>query len=135
MSPYWILVVILLPMITGALLPILDFKEEEDRGKRQLFVAIPVILNTILVYALILHKPVGDLTLVHLTKDLSISFRMDGLSAVFAGLVAGLWPLSTCYAFEYIRHEGKENKFFAFYTMICFSDRQCFILKIKVGWH
>ena len=117
MSPYWILVVILLPMITGALLPILDFKEEEDRGKRQLFVAIPVILNTILVYALILHKPVGDLTLVHLTKDLSISFQMDGLSAVFAGLVAGLWPLSTCYAFEYIRHEGKENKFFAFYTM------------------
>ena len=36
---------------------------------------------------------------------------------MFCGLVGFLWPLSSCYAFEYIKHEGMDDKFFSFYTM------------------
>ena len=51
-----------------------------------------------------------------MTHDCSITLRMDGLSKVFAGLVAALWPFATLFAFEYMTHEKRENYFFTFYT-------------------
>ena len=118
MKSYWIFVAILLPMIVGACLPLFHFREQEDRKKRERYIAIPVILNTILVYVLIFAaRPSEPFVLFQLTDTLQIAFRMDGLACVFAGLVSGLWPLASFYAFEYIKHEGKDNKFFAFYTM------------------
>ncbi len=56
-------------------------------------------------------------TLAVFSDTLSIAFRMDGLARVFSGLVSFLWPLATLYAFEYMRHEGHENPFFAFYLL------------------
>ncbi len=54
---------------------------------------------------------------VHFVNDLSISFKIDGMTMVFAGLIAVLWPLATLYAFEYMEHEKYEKTFFMFYTM------------------
>ena len=118
MKSYWIFVSILLPILVGAFLPLFHFREQEDRKKRERYIAIPVILNTILVYVLIFAaRPAEPFVLFRLTDTLEIAFRMDGLACVFAGLVSGLWPLASYYGFEYIKHEGKDNKFFAFYTM------------------
>ena len=46
----------------------------------------------------------------------NISFKIDGMSMIFAGLVSVLWPLATLYAFEYMEHEGHEKIFFMFYS-------------------
>ena len=61
----------------------------------------------------------GDhaVTLLRLSAHLTLSFRLDGLGRVFASLVAFLWPLSTLYAFSYMKHEGGENVFFGFYML------------------
>ena len=118
MSSVFLLIVVFLPILAGALLPLfVTGTEEEQERKRKLYVAVPVLLNTLLVFLLIFFKPKSGLTLLHLTEHLTISFRMDGLASVFAGLVAGLWPLASSYAFEYMEHEEQKNKFFALYTM------------------
>lgn len=56
-------------------------------------------------------------TLVEFESGLTLSFRIDGMGAAFAVLVSVLWPLTTVYAFSYMRHEGRERKFFSFFLM------------------
>jgi multicomponent Na+:H+ antiporter subunit D len=109
-----LLIPVLLPIAAGACLPLFHFKE---RKHREIYVSAAVILTSLSVLFLILNRPQEALTVLSLTEDLTISFQMDGLSCVFCGLVAFLWPLSSCYAFEYIKHEGMDDKFFSFYTM------------------
>ena len=54
---------------------------------------------------------------VHFVNDLSISFKIDGMTMVFAGLVSVLWPLATLYAFEYMEHDERPKAFFMFYSI------------------
>ena len=109
-----ILAVILLPIITGVLLPVLPF---QSKKQRDLFNEIIVVINTIMVWYLILNRPADPFTVVNYTGDLSITFKIDGLGMVFGGLVATIWPLATLYAFEYMTKEERESVFFMFYTM------------------
>lgn len=109
----WLLVPILLPILAGILVPLMHFKK---RIHRELFVGTFVILNTIITYFLLWKGSSDSFTIVRMTNDLSIALKVDGLSKVFAGLVAGLWPFATCFAFEYMKHEKRENYFFTFYT-------------------
>lgn len=76
-----------------------------------------VIVNSLLVWNLLLHRPENIFTLANFTGNLSISFQVDGMGMVFAGLVSALWPLATLYAFEYMTKEEHENVFFLFYTI------------------
>ncbi|MBQ8537618.1 MAG: proton-conducting membrane transporter, partial [Clostridia bacterium] len=68
-------------------------------------------------FLLVFTCPEGTLTLLEMTDTFALAFRVDGLSRVFTGLVAFLWPLATLYAFEYMRHENRENAFFTWYTL------------------
>lgn len=112
-SSVWLLVPILLPILAAVLVPLSHFKK---RSSRQLFVGAFVILNTIITFLILFKGPNDTFTIVRMTNDLSIALKVDGLSKVFAGLVAGLWPFATCFAFEYMKHEKRENYFFTFYT-------------------
>lgn len=115
MSQYFMLLPIALPIICGAAIPLFHFKHD---GKRNLYVGSVTILNTLLMFAVMfLIRPEGDFMLLNMAGKLSISFRLDGLGCVFGALVAFLWPIATFYAFEYMKHEGKENTFFTFFTM------------------
>ncbi len=109
-----IILVILLPFIAGILVPLLPFKK---RSHWEIFLECAVILNSILVWYLLLHHSDSTFVLAHFTGDLSISFRVDGMSMVFAGLVSALWPFATLYSFEYMTKEKHEKVFFLFYTM------------------
>lgn len=108
------LVVILLPIVTGVLVPLLPFKQ---RKHMEIFLESLVILNGFLVFYLLFNRPEEIFTLAKFTGNLSITFKIDGMSMVFAGLVAALWPFATLYAFEYMTKEKYEKIFFMFYTM------------------
>lgn len=114
MPEYMLFIVILLPMLTGVVFPILPIKK---RSYRLLFLEILVVLNSVFVWMLLLNRPESRFTLAHFTGDLTITFKMDGMSMVFAGLVSALWPLATLYSFEYMTKEKRENMFFMFYTV------------------
>ena len=108
------LAAVLLPVLGGALLFPLQIKEPV---KRMLVVMGTVLLTSMLTFFIILSKHEDMLVCFEITQRVAIAFKMDALSAVFGGLVAFLWPLAVCYAFEYMRHEGNENTFFAWYTI------------------
>jgi len=109
-----IILVILIPIIAGALVPMLSFKK---RWHMEVFLESAVILNSILVWYLLLHHSDSTFLLAHFTGDLSICFKVDGMGMVFAGLVSALWPFATLYAFEYMTKEEHEKIFFLLYTM------------------
>lgn len=114
MNTSMMVAVVLLPMIGGALIPLLPFK---TRRQMIIYVEGLVLLNSVLVLYLLFAQPEGDFTLFRFTGNLSVSFRLDGLGTLFAGLVSVLWPLATLYSFEYMKHEGHEKVFFMFYVM------------------
>lgn len=114
MSQYWILLAILLPIVGGVLVPFLPFQQ---RKHMQFYLEIVTILTSMLVWRLLAEGTTEAFQIVYFIGELSISFKIDGMSMVFAGLVSVLWPLATLYAFEYMEHENHEKIFFMFYSM------------------
>ncbi len=114
MPSYILPIAIILPVIGGALVPLLPFKKNRSM---HIYVEAVVILTSILVFCILWNPPTETMNLIHFFGDLSISFKLDGLGSVFTAMVAFLWPLATLYSFEYMKHEGKEKSFFMFYTM------------------
>lgn len=105
---------ILLPMILGAAL--LCGVVKEATGIKT-FAGVSVILTALSVWVCILVAPEAPFTLLRFTERLTLSFRLDLLSKLFAGLVALLWVPTTFYAFEYMKHEGGERKFYGFFVL------------------
>lgn len=114
MNRYWILVAILLPILGGALTPVLPFKK---RKHMMIYLEVITVLTSAIVWNVLGGGKTEVFHVVHFVEDLSISFKIDGMTMVFAGLVSILWPLATLYAFEYMEHEGHERVFFAFYSI------------------
>ena len=114
MGQYWILIAILLPMIGGIATRFLPFKKDSHMF---LFVETAMIATSLVVWGLLLGGTTDTFHVVHFVHDLSISFKIDGLTMVFAGLVSVLWPLATLYAFEYMEHHERKNTFFMFYSI------------------
>lgn len=114
MSQYWILMAILLPVIGGVSVRFIPYKEKKEL---YIFLEIFMIATSLIVWGLILSGPTETFHVVHFVNDLSISFKVDGMSMVFAGLVSILWPLATLYGFEYMEHYDRENTFFMFYSI------------------
>ena len=59
-----------------------------------------------------------ELLLFSFGKNLDLYFHVDNLGKLFAVVVNGAWVLSGIYAFEYMKHEQEENRFFGFYLMV-----------------
>ena len=111
MSQYWILVAILLPILGSLLIPLLPFSHKRWM---HLYIEILVLVTSVVVCGLLLGGTTSTFAVVHFVNELSISFRIDGMTMVFAGVIAILWPLATLYAFEYMTHEDHEKSFFLF---------------------
>ena len=95
-------------------MPLLPFRQK--RGM-YLYIEAVVLATSVIVWGLLFGGTTSSFEVVHFVSNLSISFKIDGMTMVFAGLVAVLWPLATLYAFEYMEHEHHEKAFFLFYTM------------------
>lgn len=83
----------------------------------EIYIESIVLLTSILVWFMLFHRPNEAFILIRFTGNLSLSFQLDGLGTVFAGIVSALWPLATLYSFEYMKHEGHEKYFFMFYVI------------------
>ena len=114
MPNFIILLAILTPLMGSIALtqPIM-----QDRTLRERYVMGIVLLTSFLTFTLIIKSPTEILKLFRLTEHLTIAFNVDGLSRIFAAIVASLWPLTTLYAFDYMHHEGGEQRFFGFFLI------------------
>ncbi|MCI5995804.1 MAG: proton-conducting membrane transporter [Blautia sp.] len=107
-------IAVLLPILAGVLVPFIPFQK---RTWMMVYIEFMVLLTSVLTLFMLLNPPQETFVLFRFTGNLSISFRLDGLGMVFAGILASLWPLATLYSFEYMKHEGHEKYFFMFYVM------------------
>ena len=114
MSQYWIVAAILLPILGGALTPVLPFR---SRKGMLIYLETLTVATSAIVLTALAHGTTETLHLVYFVRGLSISFRIDGLAMLFGGLVSILWPFAMLYSFEYMEHEGHEKIFFMFYSM------------------
>lgn len=89
----------------------------ENRNKRQLYVAGTVIVNAVITCLLAFGAPTAELKLFSVNHQVQFALQLDRFGAAFAVLVSILWIIAIFYAFEYIKHEGRETRFMAFYTM------------------
>ena len=106
---------ILLPMAGGGLLALW---RPRDRRTRQDYV-VGTACATAVLALLSIFRALGEgpVVLMRLNDHLSVSFQVDGLSALFCAMVSLLWPLACLYAVEYMSREGGENRFFTFYLV------------------
>lgn len=109
-----ILVPVLFPIILGIILSIINPSERRDRNA---YIFMVAIVNTAASFWVLLTERNVSYVLFRFSRDLSISFNIDGLSFVFAMIVTCLWVPATAYALEYMKHEGHENSFFTFFLM------------------
>jgi len=115
MNGSWMIFIpVIAPFLAGFVLSQLRF---EERRKREIYCTISVGVNTLLSLLMISLFRGEYVTLVRFTEKLSFSLRIDGFGAVFGTMVALLWFVTTIYAFEYMKHEGRENIFFSFFLM------------------
>ncbi|WMI80206.1 complex I subunit 5 family protein [Anaerotignum sp. MB30-C6] len=114
MNQFATILPVIFPIIAGvALLPV-KFK---NRKQREIWVLSITMINTVLALYAIYGVDAGVVNLFHFSEKLSLTLHIDGMSKVFGTMVSLLWGITTVYAFEYMTHEGREDKFFAFFTM------------------
>ncbi len=120
MSPVLLFVAVLIPVVGGALIAFLPFR---NRKQFEIYTEVIVIATAALVFGMIIRRPEEVYTLVRFPNNLTIAFKLDGLSMIFGGMISFLWPFATLYAYEYMKHEHNtlgirhERSFFGFYTM------------------
>ena len=59
-----------------------------------------------------------ELMLFSFGKNLDFYFHVDSMGKFFAVVVNVVWVLAGFYAFEYMKHEQEETRFFGFYVMV-----------------
>lgn len=142
-----LLIPIALPVLCGVLLLVSAFREkpftaEENSGKsagrrggssageehavsgsreerRRLCAYVSVVLGISVVLALAAAWT-GDreIKLFTLLDTIPVYFRIDAVGRLFVTVVSVIWILSMIFAFVYMRHEGKEKRYFGFYLIL-----------------
>lgn len=107
---------IILPIFAAFLLGAgVSYQKFENIQKLNRYAVVSTFLVSATAFVALIALFGESVTLFTFNEVLNISFRIDGLSAVFAGMVSFLWPLAVIYATEYMKHEGNQEKFFTFY--------------------
>ena len=114
MSNAYLLIPIFLPILCGFVMMLARFSSDRLRNA---FVMSTVLVNTAVTFVLIFTTNNELFTLMKFTGDLTLALNLDGMGKIFAGLVALLWPFTTIYAFEYMKHENRQRMFYCFFLV------------------
>lgn len=117
------MIMIILPILIGCLCFLKIGKNDQLRN---MIVLCGLIMNLITVLLSLGIQEQG--VIFSISQDLSLSYLSDGVGQFFAILCALMWLLVGIYSFEYMMHEHKRYRFYAFYMMtlgamngICFA--------------
>ena len=111
LHPLFIIIPVLLPILGGALMLLMHIRKE---GTRIAVCEVLVCVTSLFVWLLLLKGSRQTVTVFRFANDFSLTFRIDGMASLFAGMVSVMWPLATLYGFSYMKHEERKNVFFAF---------------------
>lgn len=114
MNPVALLLPVFIPVIGGLLIMFKGFKND---FAREVYCEAVALAATASVWLCILGCRGKMLTVISYGSGFSIILSVDGLGALFAGMVSLMWPLVLIYAFSYMREAERKNSFFAFFVM------------------
>ncbi len=106
---------ILVPVAAGVIM--LACKGFENRKTRNIFTGICLFISAAVTIGTVFAAD-GTLTLFRLTENASFALRSDALTRFFAVLMSIMWTLVGFYAFDYMKHEEHERRFFGFYLIV-----------------
>jgi multicomponent Na+:H+ antiporter subunit D len=81
------------------------------------FVAVVAILNFILVILANTYSSHSIVHIISVNEFLDIYFHIDQLGKLFSYMAGLLWIITSFYSFEYMKHEGKESRFFIYFLI------------------
>ena len=95
MNGILLIIPVLLPILGGMLLPLFPFI---NRRQRNIYVETIVLINSLLMWYLLITHPMSYTRLITLAGMLEVSVHLDGAAMVFAalcGLLLHCMPLNT----------------------------------------
>ncbi len=108
------LAAVLLPLFCA---PLFAMKRFRNIRALKALTYVAVLATSAMVLALCAAYDGGMLKLAHITSLLTIGLNVDGMSRVFGCVVAILWPITTLYAFDYMKEDHKKQRFFSFFVL------------------
>ena len=106
---------IMVPVLLG--LGILLVKEIKNRNLLLTVTGVSLAVAAVLGLGVVFGGE-AELFLFSFGKNLDFYLRVDTLGRLFALVVDVVWLISGIYAFEYMKHEQEEKRFFGFYVMV-----------------
>jgi multicomponent Na+:H+ antiporter subunit D len=109
--------VVALPLLGGALA--LPLRRLGERGRVVVLGAL-CAATALGVLALVPGALAGELravSLVHFAPQVELHLRVDAMGALFAATVATLFLLALVYSAGYLRRDGRETRYFAFFML------------------
>ena len=117
MSGIWLIVPVFLPVLLGIIFPYKKWLK--NRTQRVVYVGASLVVCGLLSMIVVLCAGQdAAYTVWSMTDALTIYFRIDGISKVFAVLTTFVWVIVGFYAFGYMRHEEKEESFYRYYLIV-----------------
>ena len=110
-----ITIAIFFPILCG--IGLLLAPEFKKRNVLTFLTGMVLVLTAALSF-LIIFGGEKELVLLSLGENMEILFRIDNVGRLFALVVTVVWLLAGFYAFEYMKHEKEEKRYFGFYLMV-----------------
>lgn len=121
-----IILSIVFPILWGMIL--LLNPEFKKRSSLILATEMGLVISVLLTLPLIFAKGTQEFYLCSFGENMNLFFRVDMVGKLFAAVVMLVWILAGMFAFEYMKHEKEEKRYFGFYLIVygvlnalCFS--------------
>ncbi len=105
----FLLLAILIPLVTGGLMPLWKFQK---KGPRAFYVLASLFLTAAAAVLGALSRE--RFVFLSFGEGVELAVAPDGIAIFFAAIFLLAWIAVSVYTFRYITHEGNENRFFAF---------------------
>lgn len=116
-SEQLIILAMVLPLLAAVLIVLVD-KKPNLRDALSIIISLALLATVLSLLPAILDGKQPSITLLELVPGLPITFTLEPLGMLFAGVAALLWPVNTLYSIGYMRG-NKEKHQTRFY--ICFA--------------
>lgn len=112
-----LMIPILLPVVLGLVL--LLGPRWEDRKSLCVYTGASLLVTAVsIVLLLVLAEGDVAFTLLKLTKNLTVYFRLDLTGRIFVGIVTVAWLCAGLFSFEYMKHEKREQRYYGYYLIV-----------------
>ena len=112
MKSILLLIPIILPIFLSVVIGVLKLQPKNMKN----ICLTGIIFNFVYMAYLFISLGEVEYSIFEINEFLDIYFRIDKLGMLFSILVSVLWIFTTIYSMEYMKHEGKERRFFSFFT-------------------